>query len=92
MSQPSKLKNDQALLCLWRKGLPQPITFTVKRDTAEGVMNAWKLGHQTGSATLTFKSYPDGSGAQSETSIKMGELSGVTIEVATIQLTAVLPH
>lgn len=74
---------DMAKMALWRKGLPNPTTFLVKEEDGRAVMRAF----EEGVPFLSFKTYYDGTGRQSQTVIQTVEVVGVTLEYATLQLT-----
>lgn len=87
MEQPNnKMPRDAAQVVFWFKGLPQPTAFLTLRDEADKVVEGFKRGKED---YLTFLSYPDGRGVRSESTFRVDELRGVTIEYPTIQLATV---
>lgn len=84
--QPNmKMPKDAAQVVFWFKGLPQPTAFLTLRDEADKAVEAFRKREET----ISFLSYPDGRGVRSESTFRVDELRGVTIEYPTIQLASV---
>lgn len=81
-AQGQQIPADMAKMAIWRKGLPAPTTFVVEESEGRRVIQDWANGH----GVFTFKTYSDGTGRRSETTMLASEVVGLTLEYATIQL------
>lgn len=81
-NQPKmKMPKDAAQIVLWFDGLPQPTAFLTTRVEADVVLADFREDKPY----ISFFSYPDGHGVQSESVFSLYDLRGVTIEYETIQ-------
>lgn len=76
-----EIPKDSAKVVCWFKGLPQPTAFLTTRVEADKVISDFYKELPV----VSFQSYPDGSGARSESVFSRHDLRGVTIEYPTLQ-------